>query len=220
MDKQSKVVPNLPKKMVIALLIGVVFGIIWLAAIRFVTFELPQKDYVHYHAGVAVFINGQRQTFDDPSFYEEVNACTTGSGNPRDRVHFHQPNNDAIHVHETGVTYGHLFANINWSLDKDFIKTDKGLFVSGETNKLRFILNGKEISRVDNKVIESEDNLLVSYGDESTDELLEQFSSIDPDKAGYLNTQYDPGACSGQEKIVIKPTFSQRLKAAFGLNPY
>jgi len=202
---------SLNRKVVVALLVGILIGMIWLIAVRYVTYKTVTT---HYHANFALYINGQRDQFDSFTFYEEVQSCTSNEDdNPKHRVHMHNQEKDVIHVHAPAVTWGHFFANLGYGLSNTAITTDMGTFVDDANGKqLVFILNGQEVSDIANRVIESEDNLLINYG-EDKDQILNERSQKIPKTAGEYNGKYDPGGCSGDAELTIW----QRLKNATGI---
>lgn len=59
---------------------------------------------------------------------------------------------------------------------------------------MHFILNGKEVANPSNSLIRSEDRLLVVYGNESPENLQQEFDSVSRN-AGEYNNKYDPGSC-------------------------
>lgn len=198
------------KKLTLAVTIGFLVGALWLVAIRFLTYK---NDAVHYHANFALYINGQRDPFDSFTFYEEVQSCGSDEvNNPRTRTHLHDNINSVAHVHDAASTWGHLFANLSYTLGDDVLKTDDGVFVDGEEdNKLQFILNGKEVDGVANRTIRSEDALLINYGRDDQKTLDERYNQITKDANEY-NKRNDPSSCTG-----TKPTsFGKRLKESIG----
>lgn len=189
------------------LVTGFILGILTIFGLRFITYS-PPKD-VHYHANFAVFIDGQRERFENPFYYEEVTSCNLEAGNePEHRVHMHDKANDVIHVHDGAVSWGNLFQNIGWNINKEYINTSEKLLVDDSHKKVSFILNGEPMSDVTGKVIGSKDRLLVSYGSESDDELKQQFGSISSSAEEY-NNKHDPASCSGSHK---ETTIKDRLK--------
>ncbi|MDB5186172.1 MAG: hypothetical protein JWL85_695 [Candidatus Saccharibacteria bacterium] len=199
------------RSIAIALAAGFLLGAIWLVALRYVTYK---NDAVHYHANFALYINGQREEFKSFTYYEEVAACTSDAvDNPKVRVHMHDQNNHLIHVHASGVTWGHFFANLGFTLGDTVLKTDNGIFADGtDGNKLEFLLNGQKVNGIANKIITSEDTLLINYGKDSEDTLKQRYDGI-PHDAGVANTKQDPSTCSGSED----PTSLERLKKSIGL---
>src|SRR5687767_1251717 len=114
------------KRQLVRVLACFLVGMLWLLAIRFV---LIAKIETHYHANFAVYVNGQREEFDNFSFYEEVQACGGDEiNNPRTRVHMHDKVNHVVHVHDNAATWGHFFANLGYGLGSNYLKTGDGIF--------------------------------------------------------------------------------------------
>lgn len=198
------------RNLILAAVLGFVVGVLWLAAIRFFTIT---SDSVHYHANFAVYVNGQREEFDNFSFYEEVQACSDDElNNPRSRVHMHDQINHVVHVHDHAATWGHFFANLNFALGQNVLKTADGVYVDGQDGKqLSFILNGQEIQSPANLTIGNEDALLINYGDEDDETLQARYNEITRDAAEY-NQRDDPSACKGAQELTV----GERLRRAFG----
>jgi hypothetical protein len=194
------------KKPISVFIIGLFVGGLTIIGLRAL---LVTDQHTHYHANFGLYINGERDTFSSPLFYEEVQSCSSeDDNNPKHRVHMHNQQNDAVHVHAEAATWGHFFANLGYGLTNDSVKTDKGVFVDGQDGKkLTFILNGEKVSSVANRVIQSEDTLLIDYGDGSSTQ--QRYDSINK-SAGEYNLKPDPAACSGDENL----SASERLKRA------
>lgn len=209
MTEPNKVSSTLLQKIkpVNLLLIGLMIGSISIIALRML---LISNDAPHYHANFALYINGEQDKFDNFTFYEEVAGCNADSHNdPKHRVHMHNNVNDAVHVHAEGVTWGHFFANLGYGLSNNLVKTDEGVFVDGQNGKkLTFILNGQETGSIANKLINSEDVLLVDYGEE--DDARKHYDKI-PKTAGELNLKPDPASCSGSEGLSLGERFKRAL---------
>ena len=191
---------------------GLLLGAVIILAIRFFTYAPPQT---HYHANFAVYINGQREQFKDPFYYQEISACTVnGPIQPAQRAHMHDNINSVIHVHDEGVTWGQFFENLNWYVGADFIQTRSGtLYKAGDTAKLHVILNGQDytgLAPITNQVIGDEDRLLVSFGDISQPTLDSEYKSV-PATAHHYDITQDPASCAGSEKV----TTSDRFKHLF-----
>lgn len=208
MDK----IRQLTKKqlLILAITAGFILGIGSFIGYRVATFK---TDAVHYHANFALYINGQRDEFKSFTFYEEVEACAEHqAANPKSRVHMHDQDSSLIHVHDGGVTWGHFFANLGYGLTDKALQNDDGLFMASESKKLRFYLNGEEVSAVANRTINSEDRLLISYGEENDEELEKRFKDIAA-SAREFNARKDPGGCSSNDE----PTLSKKLRAVLGI---
>ena len=123
----------------------------------------------------------------------------------------HDNVNDVIHVHDKRVTYADFFQNIDWNLSNDFLKTDSGIIQNTDEKKWVFMLNGKQVERVDNLLIGNLDKLLISYGAADTD-FMAQYKTIS-DSAKEKNKYQDPSSCSGLNGPA-EESFSARFKRA------
>ena len=190
-------------------LIGFVAGIIWMTALRFI---LIKPEITHYHANFAVYINGKRETFKSFAYYEEIAACSSEyDNNPKGRAHMHDNVNSIIHVHDKRVTWSDFFANLDWTLGKNFLQTDQGMYQQTDDRQVYFILNGARVSRVDNKIIGDQDKLLVSF-DTLVADVQPQFDTIQ-NEAEHFDSTEDPASCGGLNGAKDQ-TFLNRLKRA------
>jgi len=188
------------------LLLGVLVGVLGLLIIRFATYH---PETVHYHANFAVYINGTREDFKSPQYYEEVKICDLHDSSPQTRTHMHDEEAGVIHVHDKAVTWGAFFENLGWEVGPDFIHTTDKLYVADDTNKLNIILNGDDLTdltNITNQVINDKDRLLVSYGPSDKSVLGSEFKTV-PNNAAKFDSDKDPASCGGDES----PGFSERL---------
>ena len=191
---------------------GLVLGALIVLGIRFFTYA---PEHVHYHANFAVYINGQREQFKSPQYYQEVAACTVhGAIQPAQRAHMHDDINDVIHVHDHAVTWGQFFENLGWYLGPNFIQTNDGtMYVENDTNKLNIELNGQnytDLTPMTNVVIKDEDRMLISFGNIDASTLSAEFKSV-PATAHHYDVTKDPASCQGSEGVTI----SDRLHHLF-----
>ena len=169
-------------------------GVAWLLSLRFILVDQPTT---HYHADFAIYIHGQQDELASFSFYEETTACALeAETTPQSRVHLHDQIATVAHVHDQATTWGHLFANLGYSLSNNTLATSSNNFRSNQPDRLRFILNGQQVHHVANKVIENEDTLLIDYSSDDYSSLLERYNSI-PSGAIEANQKDDPQSCSG-----------------------
>ncbi|HSX27326.1 MAG TPA: hypothetical protein VLG25_00940 [Patescibacteria group bacterium] len=201
---------NFSKQNLISLIVGIILGAVGVTAIRF---AFVKDDHVHYHANFALYVNGKRDEFKDSSFYEEVAACDIhDADNVKAHVHMHDNNNALVHVHASGITWSDFFNNLGYTLSDKLVKTDRGVYIDGEnSNHLAFMLNGQKVTSLANKVIKSEDVLLINYGQDDNKTLTNRYDAI-PRDAHMANTTTDPASCSGSEPL----TFTTRLRKSFG----
>lgn len=190
---------------------GLLLAVVLLTAIRFFTLQPPQQ--VHYHANFALFIEGQRYNFTDPHYSEEVSNCSVeGHMSPEQRTHFHDEEPDILHVHDSGVTWGHFLANLGLTLGPDVLEDDHGnIYTNTGDKKLTFILNGKAALNISNTQIEDEDRLLISYSSQDVPNIIAKEYSQVASNAAEFDNKPDPESCSGGD---ANWTFWQRLVKA------
>ncbi len=171
--------------------------VLGLTTYGFLRFALVERHQIHSHANFALYINGKRDEFKSFTYYEEITSCTnTEQNNPKSRVHMHGNINNVIHVHDEGATWSHFFSNIGYVFADDFLRTSAASYLPTDENKFTYILNGEIVDNVADKVIDSEDKLLISYGNESEQILRERFEQIEHTAHEY-NEKSDPSTCSG-----------------------
>ena len=198
-----------PNKAVIGFM-GILIGMLMVLCIRFVSYQ-PPKD-VHYHANFAVYVDGKQEQFSNPLLYEEISECSISTEEkPGERAHLHENIKDVVHVEDSAVTWGNFFQNINWNVSDNYLDTSEDLLVNTETKNVTYILNGKEVSNITNKVIGDKDRLLVSYGAATKDELAKQFDTVATTAEKY-NVTKDPASCSGGHS---EDSIKDRLKNLF-----
>lgn len=187
---------------------GVLIGSLLILGIRFLTYAPEQET--HFHANFAVYIDGVREEFKAPQYYEEVSICGMHDNmSPKMRVHMHNQENGVIHVHHDGVTWGQFFENLGWYVGPDFIRTNSTLYTVSDTKKLNIILDGQNLtglSTITNELIGDRDRLLISFGEADKATLDKQFAAVAND-AGEYNQKPDPAACSGAHNVTISDRF-------------
>lgn len=198
------------KVLFVGVIFGILVGFLIFAGIRFFTYS-PERT--HYHANFAVYINGERQQFKGPQYYEDIASCSAYNDmTPEKRTHMHNNVNDVVHVHDHAVTWGAFFQNLGWAIDSDFIKTDTTLYPVDGTHEMTFVLNGKDQPDITNKVIGDDDRLLVSYGSYDKQQITKQYDAIPKTAEKHDHTQ-DPASCSGSERITAKDRFKHIFSA-------
>lgn len=198
------------KQQWLVLLIGVGLGFVALLSWHVAT---ASTGAVHYHANFHLYIDGERHEFDNFTYYEEVQACEPIDGvRPESRAHMHDFIDHVVHVHDDGVTWGHFFANLGYTLGNDVLVTRDGLVTNDGDNRLRFILNGEPTRSVANVLIQGKDVLLIDYSDDDIEQLKQRYADI-PTDAHHYNEKDDPSACAGKGEL----TLADRLRSAFNL---
>jgi len=190
--------------------VGLVVGALVVLGIRFAAYR---PAHTHYHANFAVYINGQREEFASPFHYEETGAgaCTAEEAmTPAERTHMHGQVKDIVHVHDTAVTWGNFFQNLGWTVNDTLIQTDDKVYLADATNKITFIIDGREYQDVTKEVIRDQSRLLVDYGGTSEDVLQQEFANV-ASTAGEYDAGTDPASCQSG----VNPTFRDRLRHLF-----
>ena len=211
-----KTVAGLDRAFLVCL--GVVLGIVGIGALRFALLpELPYRAGPHYHANFAVFLDGERLDLSAMHYMEDVVTCKASPDVvlPRERAHMHERIHDVVHVHHQATTWGHFFANIRFALGDDFLITDEGgRYFADDDRSMKFVLDGQQVASVFNRVIESEERLVISFGAESVEDVLErQFPDV-PSTATIFNQYHrDAGGCSAQGPV--EETLGQKVRRAF-----
>ena len=188
----------MPGSRVALLLAGALLGVVALGAARFAA--QPPPDVVHYHANWALVLDGERVDLSSARYMEDVAACRADAAlvTPEERVHMHDNDADAVHVHAPGVTWGHFLANLGYALNETHLVTDAGRVVADSAgHTLKFVVNGEPVDRLHDRLIRSGDRALISYGPEPVAEVVRtQFAQV-ARTAARLDTEPDPASCSG-----------------------
>jgi len=182
------------------LLLVILFLIIWLSLfVVWYIFSWLKHLEPHYHANFALYIDWTKFDFSKYEYMEPVSSCKLSSSeiNPSERVHLHENNWDTIHIHHSWVAWWHFFANNGITFSNRHISfEDWKILLTDKDKKLIFILNWVVVNNPFNKLIKSEDRLLINYGTEKTDYLLKNvFPKVKSDAWEY-NSKYDPASCS------------------------
>lgn len=108
---------------------------------------------VHWHADWAVYINGEKQSFDAQRY--QVDA---------DFVHVEGGDGDTIHVHAKGATLGEFLDTLGWSLSNDCLSTGDGEeLCQSETADLEVLVDGTRVDDPATYTIQDGDELTISY---------------------------------------------------------
>jgi hypothetical protein len=84
-----------------------------------------------------------------------------------------------VTVKKEGTTWDDFFKTLPMELTKECLTTGTGqVFCSGDKEKLRFFINGGEDPDALDKVIKKDDELLVSFGDKSDEEIQSEIDRV------------------------------------------
>ena len=193
-----------------SLLLGAVLAAVLLIGVRFALQEHPHP--VHYHANWALVMDGERVDLTGARYMVDVFQCSVDPSHqaPEDRVHMHEGNHDVVHVHASGVTWGHFLANLGFGVGDDYLEVGDQLEQADSARTLKFVLNGRTVRSISNLAVEDEDRLLISFGTETPDEVIASQFPLVAANAGDYNTMPDPASCSGAHE----ETFGESLRRA------
>ena len=133
----------------------------------------------HEHASLLVRIFGDKFDFSVPSY--QIKSTS---------IHFEESDGTTIHRHASGVTLGYLFDSLNIGIDyvdrvnedtnkKCFIFPDGRQFCDNEDYRLKFYINHVEQQSIYNYVLEDGDRILITYGNETPEQIEEQLIEVD-----------------------------------------
>ena len=123
----------------------------------------------HVHASVLVRIFGDKFDFSATSY--QVKSAW---------IHFESSDGETIHRHASGVTTGYLFENLGITITAEcFIFSDGRQFCTNEDYSLKYFVNHKAVSDINDYVFEDQDRFLISYGSETQEQIEEQLAELD-----------------------------------------
>ena len=123
----------------------------------------------HEHASLIVKIFGDKFDFTTPAY--QIKSSW---------IHFESADGRTIHRHSSGVTMGYLFGTLGLGVDDEcFIFADGREFCTNEEYSLKFYINHDPVSEILTHVLQEGDRLLISYGNESAQEIESQLIELD-----------------------------------------
>ncbi|MDP2666453.1 MAG: hypothetical protein Q8P05_03065 [Candidatus Diapherotrites archaeon] len=182
--------------------------LVGILAVAWALFPMEQAnpDPNHTHADFAVYIHNERVDFSQPQYM----STETQKRSPY--THLHDGDGEVMHIHALGVTLGLFFHTLDMRLTTDCFTLDTGAsYCTDETNSLRVYVNGQPIADGMAYQPQDLDQILITFGDESPDEIQVQLDSL-TDKAcipskvcPWRGTPEDESSCSSDEGCLIVP---------------
>lgn len=171
------------------------------------------RQPIHEHADFALFIDGQQYDFNQPAMVSEEGES---ANDVHPYLHIHPPRYTVVHVHLSASTWEEFFDSLGFTLkdatisgvdrESACLAMPEGVkHCAGEGGKrLRFFRNGVEVDGIAANEIQDMERILITYGNESDDEVQQQLTAV-TDQAcipgGWCLDRAVPGeveACSGQ----------------------
>ena len=133
----------------------------------------------HEHASLLVRIFGDKFDFSATT-YQIKNSW----------IHFEESDGNTIHRHSSGVALEYLFDSLNLTVGKveiggilkdcfTFPESDGRKFCTNEDYSLKFYINHQAVSGISDYIIKDGDRILISYGNETEEEINEQLKQLD-----------------------------------------
>lgn len=143
--------------------------------------ELRQP--IHEHADFAIFIRGQRLDFSNDRF------ISTEDKELSENVHIHNPRHTLVHIHRESTTWDEFFRSLGFELndpsllavtpESSYLKMPDGtLYSASATETFKFYVNGVKVDGIASYNISDLDRVLVSFGDETEEEVLAQLDEV------------------------------------------
>ena len=110
----------------------------------------------HIHTSLLVSIFGDKFDFSTPNYQVKTPW-----------IHFENQDGDTIHRHSTGVELEFLFNSMSIGLDENcFVFPDGRQFCTNEDYSLKFYINQQLIEDIRQYIIQEDDRILITYGNE------------------------------------------------------
>ncbi len=122
----------------------------------------------HIHASMLVKIFGDKFDFSTPNY-----QVTTPW------IHFENSDGDTVHRHSTGVELEFMFNSMKIAVDENcFIFPDGRQFCNNDDYTLKFYINDKRVADIASYVIQDNDRILISYGNEDQLAIEKQLAEL------------------------------------------
>lgn len=127
--------------------------------------EPSQKPFT---AKFAIYSNGFYRAFSLPMYH-----------NLSKKAYITSPNTHVVRVDKPGITWDQFFKTLPFELSYECLVAGTGeQFCNDGTNSLKFYINGKRSTDILSKKIQKNDELLVSYGQETKEQIQQQIQSV------------------------------------------
>jgi len=160
---------------VLLVIIGIGYALVWALTTPSESSSIGPAGSTHIHQDWKMYINSNAIDFSQGKYQKpHLNA----------KVHMEGGDGDMIHVHATGATMEFFLNSLGIKFDKDCLTIDTGDKYCNDVDKsLKFYVSGKPNDEWENYVLKNLDKILVSYGNESEEQIKQQLASV-TDKAG------------------------------------
>ena len=123
----------------------------------------------HEHAALLVRIFDDKFDFSVPSY--QIKSSW---------IHFEESDGTTIHRHASGVTLGYLFDRLNIGISSEcYAFPDGRQFCTNEDYSLKYYLNHQLVDDINDYVIQDDDRILITFGNETPEQIEEQLIELD-----------------------------------------
>ena len=123
----------------------------------------------HEHASLLVRIFADRFDFSVPTY--QIKSSW---------IHFEESDGTTIHRHASGVTLDYLFNSLNIGIDSECYSFPDGRqFCTNEDYSLKYYLNHQLVDDINDYVIQDDDRILITFGNETPEQIEEQLIELD-----------------------------------------
>ena len=136
----------------------------------------------HHHSTFLIYINGEMRRFDEAKYFE---------ASPH--AHIHDYSFAEIHTHAENVTLGLFFETIGIDFNSDCIVfSESESYCNNSSHSLKFFAEGKESNDFGMRKTSDWEHYLITYGDESEEEIKTQVSSVPDPQASRVPEEKVP----------------------------
>ena len=136
----------------------------------------------HEHASLLVRIFSDKFDFSSPHY--QIKSSW---------IHFEDSDGNTIHRHSSGVDLGYLFDTLNISINSEcYIFPDGRLFCTNDDYSLKYYINHQPVSGINDYVIKDGDRILITFGNETPEQIEKQLLELDSQIGTSHNFLYPP----------------------------
>ena len=123
----------------------------------------------HEHASLLVRIFNDKFDFSVPSY--QIKSSW---------IHFEESDGTTIHRHASEVTLGYLFDSLNIGISSEcYAFPDGRQFCANEDYSLKYYINHQLVDDINDYVIQEDDRILITFGNETPEQIEEQLIELD-----------------------------------------
>lgn len=133
----------------------------------------PLLGDVHEHADFKVYLEGEAYDFAQDKYMSSDEHKLSNF------THLHDGDGELIHKHMSTITLGDFFESLGMQFTAECFKLDGGSFYCNEGEKtLKMFVNGEHNNEFGDYELSDLDQILISYGDETDEEIQTQIASV------------------------------------------